>query len=705
MKNKERVRQAHDPEPANGKDVHFMGVGTGRQESIMYGKENVPGWNCLYVNSKLFTAVNTLEMYLHLTGAHNLEALERVRMGSLTTAESVVNGNPEVGELLRLLYGLFQVSSYRHLLTAYEAGRVSPGLKAILDYQPQEEIRTMETETGFGSEFKSIVWAAVQDGKIDFSTFNENGDPTPDWFLKYSLRPNPIPGLFGSIHSMIAVGPSDSPTLELFHKHLKREMKRWETTLLQEGLPAESISALASEIKERYEALEQGTAPAKMQRFAPYPYALSPFPYGGEYEAGFAVDLQAGVIHDMRPYAKELRELLKPDYEPLKEFFYALRRYASDYEKESSGTEGEKEQEKEFIGDAAFLMLKNSPETNAIASASTGFAAISVQQELPGLNDNDEPVFDYKTKVPIKSGDVIIKVSEQPRGKALSPGTEKLRILFDSLYTQFGQTDFFLPIYDYMEYCRRDKDKPASPESRRKFKRALLSNLSVLKHTSFSAQMKGVKDKGEIGILGGYIPYPNNRIRILLEKSYCATLDGRNAGQMQMTKWVFRLDEKNPHLVTMLRKLSLNRTMYSNINQGDVRAHRISIKSLYENDASFPSITALMKTRKYRQSVILPMFNAIKILTEEGYILSRYVDTDGIEHEPEEMETVSFTDFIDPRKWLLEYELLNPETGEVFKENVEQRLAAEQRRQAREEQNKLAHAKKVVAAAKKKKQE
>lgn len=674
-------------------------VSAGRKESAMYGGEGVPGWNWLYVNSKLFAGVGPLNMYMHLTGTNTMKMVRRVGEGHLTDAQKVVKENPGVGDLLPLLYGLFQISSYQHLLDEYNAGNISQGLKAILDYQPEIDLRAMETETGFGSEFKSEVWAAVKAGKIDFSNCNTTADPTPDWFMKYAIRPNPIPGLFGNIHSLVAVGPSESPSLDIFHKHLKRKMKSGVTSLLQEGLPATSLSVLASEIKECYEALDPKKVYRMLNPAQVYPYSVSPFPYYTEYDAGFAVDLKGGVVHDLRPHTKELRELLKPDYEPLKEFYYALRRYVQDYAK-SPGAADNREAGNDFLKENAFLMLKNSPETNAIASASTGFAAITVQQELPGMTD-EGPLYNYDTNIPVKRGEVIIKVSEQPRGRALSPGTEKLRILFDSLYTLSGQSDFFIPIDDYMEYCRRDKSKPASPESRRKFKRKILSHLHVLKHTSFAAQVTGVKEKGEIGILGSYIPYPNNRVLITLERKYCEALDARNAGRMQMTRAVFRLDENNPHLVTLLRKLSLNRTMYSNINQGEARAHRISIKSLYENDASFPSVTSLMKTRKYRQSVIQPLFNAIKILNDEGYIISRYVDPDGIEHEKEEQETVSFTDFIDPQRWLLEYELLDPETGIAFEDNQVQIEAAKQRQKDREEQATLAHAKRLVAADRK----
>ena len=174
---------------------------------------------------------------------------------------------------------------------------------------------------------------------------------------------------------------------------------------------------------------------------------------------------------------------------------------------------------------------------------------------------------------------------------------------------------------------------------------------------------------------------------------------------MQLTRAVYRLDERNPHLIPILRKLSYNRTLHSNINKGETRAHRISIKSLYEYDRSFPALKTLIKTRQYKKDVITPLINAIKILNEQKYINAVFVDNDDTEHTQEELERVQFTDFIDPEKWLLRYELMNPDTGEPFKDDPAQIQKAAERRKEREEQKTLKKAKAIVARANRKKRE
>ena len=96
------------------------------------------------------------------------------------------------------------------------------------------------------------------------------------------------------------------------------------------------------------------------------------------------------------------------------------------------------------------------------------------------------------------------------------------------------------------------------------------------------------------------------------------------------------------------------------------------------------------------------MINAIKILNDLKFIKSKYIDPDGIERTAEELATVSFTDFMDRQKWLLDYELLDPDTGEPFKENPEQRKAAIERAETREEEKLKKAYKKGFKAGKKK---
>ena len=641
--------------------------------------------------------------YMQLTEKHTPEEWQKLERGELTPAQRALKENPLLMPLLLELRTLFQISSYNTMLTAYKADKITPGLREILVRTPS----VGATDNGDGGFYSEALDAftgnsktfeqAIINGNLDFSPFESPDEKEKYWFLLYRTAPNPVPGYFGSIDNWGKTVTGNKTVLEEEHAAVKARIKNMVTEALQNGVNPAAVLALADDIKRAY---DENTKAGRVNVWNGL------FRRGTEFETGFVVDITDRKIFDLRPYTNELLELLEPGFEPLKEFYYALRRYVKDYET-ANREPAQDEPPGTILPDEPFLMLKNSPESNAITSASGGIAAVTVQQQLFSDDDENkkEETWKYETTVPTKNGEIIIKVSETPRGRALNGGTEKLRILCDTLHTYSGQMNFTIPIDGYMELNKREKDEPASPESKRKFKKKMLANLATLRKTTFEAKVAGASAPGEIGIIRNYIPLPGNKILIEMEPRYCDALKSRRAGVMQLTRAVYRLDERNPHLIPILRKLSYNRTLYSNINSNELRAHRISIKSLYEYDNSFPSITKLVKTRRYREDAINPMINAIKILIKERFIKADFVDNDGIEHTPDELERVQFTDFIDPQKWLLRYELLNPDTGEPFKDDPAQLQKATERRAEREEQKTIAHARKVVAAANRKKRE
>lgn len=687
------------------KEIWHMVDKNGKRKKYIVDTETVlDGKLYFYQLTSEFIGTPFLYAYMKLTEPHKTDEWNALDRGELTPGQKAFKENLYLGTLLPELRTLFQIASYNHMLEAYRAGTITPELLQILTTAPPVAMKdngdggyysnALAVLTGDENSFRQEVLQAAEAGKIDFSALAHDGNQEKDWFMKYRIAPNPLPGYYGSISTWEKLLPDGTPCLENYHKQTKEKIKKIVTDALRDGVNPEAVNTIANEIRDIYRR-NRGTQRNTWNNI---------FRYRNSYEAGFVVDLENGKIYDLRHYADELAELLEPGFEPLKEFYYALNRYTKDYEKHLNPKERQ-QAEGRFLGKDPFMIMKNSPETNAIASASTGLAAMVVQQELPLLDENGKPLYNYSTNVTTKAGDLIVKVSETTKGRALTPGTGKLQILFDTLFTISGEMEFFLPIDWYMEFCKADKGKPTSPESRRKFKSKLFSNLRALKKATIPAKIEGAKEPGEIGILAAWFPMPGNQVKIEMEPRYCETLNGDRAGDMQITKAVFRLPETNPHLVAMLRKLSLNRTTYNNINCNETRKNRISFKTLYDNDLSFPRLKTLIKTRQYKRNVIDPMVNAIKILTDLGYITSKYIDPDGIEHTKEELENVAFTDFLDRKKWLLEYDLLDPDTGEPFKDNEKQIQAATKRKKEREEKKTLEHAKKVVAAANRKKRE
>ena len=641
-------------------------------------------WICS-TTSKTLTATSPLLLYMQLTAPHKIEDFKKIENKELTPVQKAIDENPILGALLIDLLELFHIASYKNLMEKYKAGEISATLKAILEYEPAMNNEIVYAALN-GGDFSEIVLQAVKDGKIDFSRYNDTDDKSPDWFLKYRLSPTPIPGYFGSLAKMNADphGGTDG-TLDTYTENIKKAIKEHIQDALNAGITTETLQAITQDIKERYPIIKR-----KCDTNAHNSLRNSVFPYVSERMAGFSVDVSAGAIFDLRSHASELRDLLLPGAEPLKDFYLLVNRYIANILKSQQAAENTP---KRLLEKAPFLMLKNSRESNAIASVSSNMMQIAVQQELALTDEKGTPLYSYNAKAPMKSGEVIISVKETPKGGVLRPSTEKLHILFDTLYTQTGSREFKFPIDDYLELCKRTQGE-ITPENRRKLKQKLKQDLQRMKNTKFSANLPGCKP-GEIGILNAWLPAPGNCMYIKLESLYCDSLNQRNAGIMQLPKTIFKTNEQNPHLIPIMRALCRNRTDYHNINmeaQGGRRAHTISLKTLYEWDLALPRWAKMKEknNRQFKRDIIEPLFNAIRELNDENYIESQYVDKDGIEHTETEMKTAGIIDILDPEKWLLLYEVVG------FKDDPEMIRAAAERAKDREESKIKAAAKRIT---------
>lgn len=575
--------------------------------------------------------------------------------------------NKNLALLILDFCSLVETAGYQKLYDTYKAGTLPTDLEKILNHKLGVNHIILNELIDRGG-FREIVLNAVNTGKINFAPFNTTGDKNPEWFLKYSFSPVPLPGYVGTISNMGKLMPTikKETVIEKHKRLLKQEIKENTENALRGGIAPETLLLLADEIKERYQTLKDAG-----EKIIPSPYATVRPP-------DFVVDVAAGMIFDLRPHKDTLRELLEPGIETLKEFYYAVKRYvAGELKKNNPVTERTPEN---LFENTPFLMMKNSRESNAIASVSGSMLQIAVQQELALQDENGNTLYNYTATAPVKSGEVIISVKETPKGGVLRPSTEKLHILFDTLFTKSGYKEFVFPIDAYMELCKRTPGE-TTPEQRRKFRQKLRQDLQRMKSAKFSANLPGCKP-GEIGILNVWLPAPNNCMYIKLESLYCDSLNQRNAGKMQIPQTIFKTNEQNPHLIPIMRALCRNRSDYHNINmeyaKGGRRAHTISLKTLYEWDLALPRWAKIKEAKKagtkwqFRRLIIEPLFNAIKELNDENYITSQYVDKDGIEHTPEEIKNAGIVDILDPEKWLLSYEIVGfKDDPKMIKEAIE----------------------------------
>ncbi len=649
----------------------------------------VDGWNVLYNTQTIAINGNlgAFPLYMQLLGYNWFEVKNKLAGQTTTDLQNALIFDKNFGLIVLDFYDLYQLAGFQKLYDTYTAGNIPPELGEILNRQPWQNDDVFNAVLN-GGDFSEVVLQAVNTGKLNFTPFNDTDDPAPDWFLKYRLSPVPVPGYFGRVENLGKLTLKGVTQISDRKTQVKKELKEIITNSLNAGTKPETLLLLADNVKERYNELKD------LKDTSSY---HSIFPFRNPRSAGFVVDVSAEEIFDLRPYYKEMQESLTPGAEPLKEFYYAVRRYTTDaLKKEKPATERTPEN---LFENTPFLMMRNSRESNAITSVSGNMLQIAVQQELALTDEKGNTLYNYSATAPVKSGEVIISVKETPKGGVLRPSTEKLHILFDTLFTKSGYTEFVFPIDAYMELCKRTPGE-ITPENRRKFRQKLRQDLQRMKNTKFSANLPGCKP-GEIGILNAWLPAPNNTIYVKLERLYCESLTQKNAGKMQIPTTIFKTNEQNPHLIPIMRVLCRNRTDYHNVNmeaKGGRRAHTISLKTLYEHDLALPRWAKVSKSgRHYDRDIIKPLFNAIRELNDESYIKSKYIDRDGIEHTEAEMKTAGIVDILDPEKWLLDYEIVG------FKDDPEMIKSAMERERQRNEKRIQEPVKKKAKANKKNK--
>lgn len=617
----------------------------------------IDGLNMIYNAQSIakYSPLGNYSLYIQVLNFDWNEYKNRLVGTVVTDLQRAIMDTKKLAPLVQDLYSLFQIKSYQNLYDKYTAGGIKPGLEEILNRQPWTSDDVFNAILNRGS-FPDLVLQAVKDGKLDFTTVNNTDDKTADWFLKYRLSPVPVPGYFGKVSDLGKLVSEKETTLEANKNRIKADIKEHTINALKNGVKKEILLSMTAEIKARYQQLKS-TGEKN--------YYNSVFPYKGKHTAGFVVDVIAGKIFDLRPYADDLREILAPGVEPYKEFYLLVERYIRNYEKQQKESTG-------IFKHEPFIPLRNTPESNAVSSLTGGISAMAIQNELFDADENGNPLYNYQTTIPIKSGEVIVKVSGTPKGRALRPSTQKLKILCDALFTRRSNRTLVFNVNEYMELC----EIPDTKEARKEFKKNLRQNLQALNKTSFNLKSTGIT-AGEVSIISSWTEFKDGTIQISLTPEYCALLQGRRSGIFSITEYVYRSDERNIHIIPFIIKLHWNRQMYKNVNKGNQRANTISMKSLIESDPDFLKKCKKDINREARRYIIEPTINVIKILNNDKVIVSKYIDKDGIEHQKEELNTVTLGDFMNPEKWLLLYDIVgyqdDPKMIQEAKERAEQR--------------------------------
>ena len=534
----------------------------------------------------------------------------------------------------------------RNLVKEYDRGKVSEELAAILKQSPGEwPLDRLDFD------FYRPDAEIIKSWELDFSPFRGPDDTGDGWFLKYRLAFEPLPLIRRTIEEIRATNEANYA--------IDRDYLKAQTALLLRGTKKDPAAqeyvrppVPAPEILLFVEAVEAQHRARKQER-TPRGYLA---PFSGPAAAGFYINPATREIKDLRPYSKELHALLYVDsWDYLQDFCESVREAVQEYL--------EQERQQGLFKEEKFIKLKNTPETMAIATLTSGITEIYEQPALPGLDGMAE----YSTEIMIRKGDaereagtLKLKIKEKPKGPGLRSRTQKLKTLLEALYTQRRNPCYSFSIREYMQLCKPNRTSDYYEGANLwKFAAKLRADLQALYNVSFSVNYPGLP-AGEIRILDGWTPGPNGTIEISMGAVYCKNLLAKG-GLSQICRTFFQTDERNPHAVPFLLKLCNNRTNPDNIameQKGNRRAHRISLKALYEYDSqNFPPLEKVKRNRKYKELIMDPIIKTIAQLNDEGHIVSRYVTPDGSEYTADDLARASFSEFMDKKRWLLEYEV------------------------------------------------
>ena len=534
-------------------------------------------------------------------------------------------------QVIHYLDTLKEWAAYENLAAEYKKGTIS---KALLDLLLENSAWPEDYFTAAGPG--GLLYKMISEGQLDFKPFQGKEDKEQNWYLKYRIAFQPLPNIRKSIDRLEAIGP-----------RMKAEALAHLQTQVKLLLQADKTPAATREALERMAEAIERQYNARIKEKTGRDFSA---PFIRPQDTGFYINPETRKINDLRPYQAELHSLLSvSSWDYLKDYAEALRKAAT--------AERGELVEGLFSGND-FVPLRNTPETLAISAMTTGISPLYFQPSLPGLDGMAE----HTTELMINRENnpraaLQIKIKDKPNSRGLRPSTQKVKTLLEAVYTQRRKGIFAFSIRDYMRLCEPGKPEDYYTGVRyRKFAAKLREDLRTLYNTSFTANYKGLSP-GEIRLLDGWTPGPNGSIEISLGGIYCRELLARG-GISQICRTFWQSDERNPHVIPFLLKLCGNRSNTKNIIKGGQRANTISLKALFDFDSrNFPPLEKVKKSRRYRELLIEPIIKTIAQLNDEGHIISRYVDPDHKEYTAEDLSLVSFSDFMDSHKWLLEYEL------------------------------------------------
>ena len=580
-----------------------MGRQKETQENTLHGGIGI------FLLTTITKAPSAVYLYMGMLGPnHPKSAWAKLDNRIYTAGQQAFIDNPDLVGLLELLGGLYQVSGYETMLKAYKAGKIRPELMDFLNNPPPfipANITAMEGPSG-AATFKNEVLEAAKAGKLDFSSFNLTGDKSPDWFAKYRLAPNPIPGILGSIKNLTVKidGFHDkSGGLNGFKENIIETAEKTVKNALENGASPAAILAIAEEAKQYYEKNKKEGITASNNNI---------FRNKSEYEAGFVVDMETGTIQDLRGYATELAELVEPGIEPLNEFSKLLKKAVKQYRKDAPS---------QFF-DKTFLKLFNASPVNDIININN---AVSGKTEpfngIVGQRNMFTDEWEYKrggTELTIKDGKesvlpptfttstaklihiVCLKFSAQNSGRKQNTIFPEVKTNVREYMIATGRKITANSIKDITRICRRDVDTIGKMSIKHNDKKYSLSRVNPFAETHI--------DRGEM--------------RFVLAPTFAEYLAKNTGFLMNYPAALLKLKENNSNTYPLGFKLALNRSLDANIKKG--KANILSVLACLNCCPGIPNIEKVReKGGSPVRQIIEPFEKALDALQRQG-VLERW---------------------------------------------------------------------------------
>ena len=584
-----------------------MGRQKETQENTLHGGIGI------FLLTTVTKAPSAVYLYMGMLGPnHPKSAWAKLDNRIYTAGQQAFIDNPDLVGLLELLGGLYQVSGYETMLKAYKAGKIRPELMDFLNNPPPfipANITAMEGPSG-AATFKNEVLEAAKAGKLDFSSFNLTGDKSPDWFAKYRLAPNPIPGILGSIKNLTVKidGFQDkSGGLNGFKESIIETAEKTVKNALENGASPSAILAIAEEAKRYYEKHKKEGITASNNNI---------FRNKSEYEAGFVVDMETGTIQDLRGYAAELAELVEPGIEPLNEFSKLLKKAVRLYRKDAPA----------HFFDKTFLKLFNATPTNNLININTTKSGRPGKKEDKQPNYMTQNIFTKEWILEKGGTEVSLPVKETAAGisqPVFSTSTWKIMHFLSLIFTaQNSQKGANLSpvvetsVREYMEATGRK----ITINSVKEITKAVKKDLEILSEI----KLKHNDKKYSLNLTR---PFPHvqlqrGKIKVTLEVDFASFLAKTTGFLMNYPAALLKLKENNSNLYPLGFKLALNRSIDTNIKRG--KANILSVLTCLECCPGIPDIeTVRERAGSPARQIIEPFEKAMDELQRQG-VLERW---------------------------------------------------------------------------------